>query len=162
MRAQGSFTAVFSIVIIIGILFFGIVHIVRSVEALGKDSANDAIIISNDLLINPGHNGTSLDWRTNPVHIGFAKYSLSKKSIEDHVLSIEKINAVSKIPANDIKARWGIGKAFAIEIVSLDGFSYLNISQLDAGSSFVEIRRLAMIEKDGEYETVRLSFRLQE
>jgi len=162
MRAQGSFSAIFSIVFTVGVIFFGILHIARTAEALGGSSLNDAIVISNDLLINPGHNGTSLDWTKDPVHIGLAEYSTTKRSVEDHVLSAEKINAVSLVPAREIGAKWGLGKGFAIEVSSLNGLVYLNKSNLQQESSFVEIKRLALIGKEGKYEPAVLSFKLQE
>lgn len=162
MRAQGSFTAIFSILALTGILSFGILHIARSVEALEDDRLNEVMLISNDLLINPGHNGTSLDWTHDPVHIGFARYSESKRSVEDHILSIEKINAVSAIPIDRIAEKWGLETAFRIRIYSIGGFKYLDLGNLEDNSSYLEIKRLAMIEKGGEYEIVRLSFALEE
>ena len=162
MRAQGSFSAIFSIVFTIGVIFFGIAHIARTADALGGSSLNDAIVISNDFLSNPGHNGTSLDWTKDPVHIGLAKYSTTKRSVEDHVLSLEKINAVSLMPAGEIGAKWGLGKGFALEVISLDGKIYLNKSTLTGNSSFIEIKRLALIEKEGRYEPAALSFKLQD
>ena len=162
MRAQGSFSAIFSIVFTIGIIFFGILHIARTAEALGGSSLNDAIVISNDLLSNPGHNGTSLDWTSEPVHLGLAKYSTTKKSVEDHVLSIEKIDAVSFMPAQEIGAKWGLGKGFALEVASLDGKAYLNKSTLPEDTSFIKIKRLALIDKEGKNEPVVLSFKFQD
>ncbi len=162
MRAQGSFSAIFSIVFTIGVIFFGILHIARTAEALGSSSLNDAIVISNDLLSNPGHNGTSLDWTREPVHIGLARYSTTKRSVEDHVLSVEKMDAVSQMAAGEIGAKWGLGKGFELDVRSLDGKTYLNKSSLPQDASFIEIRRLALVEKEGGYEPVVLSFKLQE
>ena len=157
---QSTYTAVVSVVILVGILVFAIGHIVLSVEQLLYDTRpleETAILLSNDLLINPGYNSTSLDWNENPVHMGLAEYSSTKKSVEDHVLSLKKIKALERIGAEGLERYWGIKKV-GVRIESLKGKKYLDIGQTNQS---ITITRLALIKKENDYEPVKLIFSLQ-
>jgi len=163
MKAQSPFTALVSTVVLVGILLFSIMQVSfisgRISEEERTSKSLDALLgISNDLLSNPGYNGTSLGWKSSPEHVGLAEYDTGRKIVLDHVLDTEKIAFLQKEGAGLIERHYEVEKAY-LRIETLSGNVLMETGK--NLSNRVQVSRLALIKKEEGYERVRLVFALE-
>lgn len=163
MKAQSPFTALISTAVLVGILLFSIMQVSlisgRIAEEERSRKSIDALLeVSNDLLSNPGYNGTSLDWQSDPEHIGLAEYDAGRKIVLDHVLDAKKMAFLQKEGAGLIERQYEIGNA-SLRIETLSGDLLMETG--GGLSSRIQVSRLALIKKGEGYERVRLVFALE-
>lgn len=163
IRAQSSFTALVSTVALVGILAFCLAQvslISRSIadDAQRMEAIDVAIAVSNDLLSNPGYNGTALDWRSSPEHLGLAEYDYGRRIVLDHVLDRGKIAFLEREGIGAVQRHYGVGNA-SLRIMSLEGGYVLDTGKVSG--SRVRVTRLALLREEGGYVPVRLVFTLE-
>lgn len=160
--AQSSFTALVSTVALVGIISFCLVQVSgiskrvayeeRMAEAVGV-----AVAVSNDLLSNPGYNGTSLVWRSGPEHVGLAEYDSGRSMVLDHVLDREKIGFLRREGIGAVEKQYGVRGA-GLVVETLSGARVLEIGNFSA--SRVQVTRLALLREGEGFVPVKLVFAL--
>lgn len=161
--AQSSFTALVSTVALVGILSFSIMQASDisgrvAGEARHRDAMDAAIAISNDLLANPGYNGTSLDWGENPEHLGLALYDTNRRMVLDHVLDSKKVSVLERTGIERIMKQYLVGNA-SLRIETLSGERLLDIGEVSGNR--LQVSRLAVVKKGDGYERVKVVFALE-
>ena len=89
-----------------------------------EELANLAIVLSNDLLLNPGYS-EGIGWTAENVgHVGLARYNFGRKSVDEHVLDPGKVEELRKVLGSEpekVQEMWNIESQFWIVVEDLDG-----------------------------------------
>ena len=87
---QSSYEAIVGVIFCIFLFSTAIGYIALDAKLVSESYqrrrlSNTAVILSNDLLLNPGY----------LEHYGLARYSPEKRSVEEHFLDFEKVSKIS-------------------------------------------------------------------
>lgn len=120
-----------------------------------RELSNLAIVLSNDLLLNPGY----------PGHFGLALYDGRKRAVEEHFLDLEKVSGILEMNKTALKRQWGIENDFCVRVEEVESVGSIEksgkrLGECPGGDNVYRVTRLGLMEVDGSVEVVKLVFDL--
>jgi len=149
--AQSSFTAIIGAVFCVLLLAIALNYVNLSASLVNErftqqDTQRLAILLSNDLILNPGY----------PGYLGLALYNPTTHSVEEHVIDLKKVQTLSKSLDSDptlLNTQWSLDTPISLLIKNLDTNKQLiNFNPETKGTT---ISRLALME--GQHVKIELT-----
>ncbi|MFC1454735.1 hypothetical protein ACFLQI_01460 [Candidatus Undinarchaeota archaeon] len=158
--AQSSLTSIVGLVISMWLIFVALAYLVGSAEIVGErfrraQMEDLALIISNDLIFNPGYEKGMIGWNGGlgkEDHPGLAHYDENANLVEYHVLDYGKVMALNESMLSrkdELRGMWNIEYNFSVGLESYSGEEYLE-KRVDE-RDMVTVSRLVRI-KEGNWE----------
>jgi len=174
---QSSFSAIVGAVACITLLAVSLGWLYSGFSAVSERHRQDmlqnlAVVLSNDLLLNPGYTEDGLGWtigdfgkggpgrdggsgthggaEEGAVHIGLARYDFGTKNVDEHVLDMGKVGELKKVLEccpERLGMEWNIENRFWVVVEDLDsGRVLLEHTPAVNYTRRISVSRLAVLE----------------
>lgn len=164
MKSQGSFEAIIGVVACVFLFAVALGYLSISASLVSESYRRArlselAVVLSNDVLLNPGYLG----------HFGLALYNPNTRSVEEHFLDSSKVCGIPEVDREELKRQWGIEHDFCLRVEEVGGEEEIdregrweNCPKAGNGGDVYRVVRLGLMGRENETKVVRLVFELYE